>query len=250
MRKPRLQDYGIEQEQIAAAEKWKWQDDSVSTKLSVGILIAATSGIALWLARGTASVEGYNIFGGVLLGGVVGLFFAAPILIIPSFLLGSIIMRAFRDPKAAEYRRILEAYTTYRAELGKYENFQLRQQVQFWTSLDGREFEIELGKLFSKLGYDVETTPASGDKGIDLLLSRGGQRTIVQCKRLSNPVGVAAVRELYGVMVHFRANNAILACTGGFTQGVVDFATGKPIKLMGLAEIMQMQASSATAGTQ
>jgi hypothetical protein len=55
------------------------------------------------------------------------------------------------------------------------------------------------------------------------------------------PVGPAVARELYGTLKHFRAPAAILASTSGFTKGVVAFARNKPIRLMGLTEIIALQ---------
>ena len=61
-------------------------------------------------------------------------------------------------------------------------------------------------------------TPKSGDQGVDLVLRKNGETTVVQCKaqkaRASSPIA----RELLGSMVAFGAQKAILACTGGFTR--------------------------------
>lgn len=59
------------------------------------------------------------------------------------------------------------------------------------------------------------------------------------------PVGVASrrgvARELYGVLMHEGAEEAIIASVSGFTQGVVDFVKGKKIKLLDLEDILKMQ---------
>lgn len=78
-----------------------------------------------------------------------------------------------------------------------------------------------------------------------MVLRNRGVKTIVQCKRFSKPAGVAVVRELYGVLRDCEVDDALLACTGGFTQGVYDFVKGKPIKLLGLKEIIELQKSLA-----
>ena len=41
-------------------------------------------------------------------------------------------------------------------------------------------------------------------------------------------------------MIHFEADNAILACTGGFTPGVREFVEGKPIELISASELATM----------
>ena len=107
-------------------------------------------------------------------------------------------------------------------------------------SLSGVDFERELGLLYRNLGYQVEFTSSSGDQGIDLILLKNGKKTIVQCKRYKDPAGPAVARELYGSLVASGADNAILACTAGFTQGVKEFVRGKPIALISVSDIVKM----------
>ena len=45
-----------------------------------------------------------------------------------------------------------------------------RKLRQHWSTLSGVEFEREMEALFSHFGYTVESTPSSGDQGIDLIL--------------------------------------------------------------------------------
>ena len=102
------------------------------------------------------------------------------------------------------------------------------------------EFENELALLYRQLGFEVETTPKTGDKGIDLVLNLNGETTIVQCKRHKQPVGPAIARELYGALMASNADKAILACTGGFTKGVYEFSGDKPIQLISTQEILRL----------
>ena len=115
-----------------------------------------------------------------------------------------------------------------------------KKKETYWTSLDGIEFERELADLFRDLGYEVESTPVSGDQGIDLVLKRKNRTTVVQCKAHKRPIGPAVVRELYGAMVAARADHAALVCTGGFTKGVRDFAENKPITLLQTRDIVAL----------
>jgi len=92
---------------------------------------------------------------------------------------------------------------------------------QYWKSLRGVAFETSLAELYRNMGYSVCQTKGSGDEGIDLVLEKGGVKTIVQCKGHKKPVGVGSVRDLYGAMMHFGAKTAVLACPAGFTEGVI-----------------------------
>jgi hypothetical protein len=69
-----------------------------------------------------------------------------------------------------------------------------------------------------------------------------GNTIIVQCKGHDKPVGPAALRELYDALLDCGAERAILASVSGFTKGARDFATGKPLRLLGLADIVSMAA--------
>ena len=129
-----------------------------------------------------------------------------------------------------DYQRCLEE-----AELER----QLGRQ-QFWKSLRGVEFEEALAYLYSNLGYAVEITKGSGDEGVDLFLRKDEKVIVVQCKGHGNPIGVGAIRDLYGAMIHFKANSAVLACPSGFTVGVIKFASDKPIQLISANDLVEM----------
>ena len=119
-----------------------------------------------------------------------------------------------------------------------------RKREQYWKSLGGIEFERELAKLYRARGYQVEFTPVSGDQGVDLILRNNGKTTVVQCKAQKRPASPNVIRDLYGSMLHHKADNAILACTGGFSGNVVKFAQGKPIELISAWHISRMAEES------
>ena len=142
----------------------------------------------------------------------------------------------------AERRRLENEKVQWEANRVREEAQRARRRAlsEYWMSLGGVEFEEELGALYRQLGFHVQSTPVSGDEGIDLILRKDGKRIVVQCKGHKAPVGPAVVRELYGSMVAYRADKAILACTGGFTRGVIEFARGKPIELISASELAMM----------
>jgi hypothetical protein len=92
-----------------------------------------------------------------------------------------------------------------------------------------RQFEEVVASLLERQGYEVTLTPVSKDGGIDIYVASkttlGSFLFLVQCKRHApkNPVGVAIVRELYGVVQQERANAGILVTTSFFTRGAKAF---------------------------
>lgn len=104
------------------------------------------------------------------------------------------------------------------------------------NELSGAEFENLCCNLLKKMGFEVETTKASGDGGIDIIAKTHQAFIqgvyIVQCKRYSGSVGEPIIRDLYGVVTSERANKGILITTGTFTKSAKDFAYGKQIELV------------------
>ena len=109
--------------------------------------------------------------------------------------------------------------------------------------LSWKEFEDLMAEAFRQQGFGVEEMLGGGpDGGIDLVLRRGGEKILVQCKRWRNkPVPVSVVRETYGLlMVDRAANSAKVVTTSGFTPDAVTFARGKPIELIGKDALLKL----------
>lgn len=104
-------------------------------------------------------------------------------------------------------------------------------------ALDGMtwsEFELLVGEAFRRQGYAVTETGGGGaDGGVDLVLSKGGERFLVQCKQWKAfKVSVTTVRELYGVMAARGAAGGYVVTSGQFTAEARDFAAGRNITLI------------------
>jgi hypothetical protein len=102
--------------------------------------------------------------------------------------------------------------------------------------------DLELEKLaeqvYKKLGYSVQHVGQTGDHGIDvLLINPNNQKEIVQCKQWRKPVGEAALRDLYGAMMHDKAIRGWIWAPRGFSGPAKAWAKGKPIVLVDDAEI-------------
>jgi restriction system protein len=97
-----------------------------------------------------------------------------------------------------------------------------------------RQFELLVGEGFRRRGFGVKDLGGQGpDGGIDLVLSKGSERYLVQCKQWrATKVGVAIVRELYGVMAAQGAAGGYVVTSGTFTKDAVDFSAGRNIELI------------------
>jgi len=102
------------------------------------------------------------------------------------------------------------------------------------------EFEAFVGNEFHKLGYAVEMTKGSGDHGIDLLIRKGNELAVVQCKQWTAPVGEPVVRDFFGSLVNLRAQHGYLVTTSSFTTHAFSFVQDKPIRLMDLDALIEL----------
>lgn len=105
-----------------------------------------------------------------------------------------------------------------------------------------REFEMLVGEAFRLKGFEVQELGGSGpDGGVDLSMTKGGERFLVQCKQWkAYTVGVGVVRELYGVVASQGATGGFVVTSGRFTAEAHKFASGLNIQLIEGQELSKM----------
>lgn len=112
-----------------------------------------------------------------------------------------------------------------------------------------REFEGLTAESFRRQGYRVVERGGDGpDGGVDLELHMGKDKYLVQCKQWKvAKVGVATVRELYGVMTAERAVGGFVVASGAFSEEAKNFAEGRSIRLVDAKKLRQMIGGLSTA---
>lgn len=101
------------------------------------------------------------------------------------------------------------------------------------NDMSWQQFEVLVGEAFRRKGYSVAETASGADGGIDLVLKKGGETFLVQCKQWkAYKVGVTTVRELYGVMAAKGATGGFVVTSGIFTEEARRFATGRNVELV------------------
>lgn len=102
------------------------------------------------------------------------------------------------------------------------------------NNMSWQQFEALVGEAFRRKGYMVTETGGGGaDGGVDLALKKEGETFLVQCKQWkATKVGVATVRELYGVMAANGSTGGFVVTSGIFTDEARAFAVGRNIELM------------------
>lgn len=109
-----------------------------------------------------------------------------------------------------------------------------RQPGRIVDGIDWREFEQLVGEVFRRKGFAVRETGGGGpDGGVDLVLQLGAERYLVQCKQWrALKVGVAVIREFFGVMAAQGAAGGFVVTAGGYTEEARAFAAGRNIQLV------------------
>ena len=111
------------------------------------------------------------------------------------------------------------------------------------TSMSWRDFERLVGEVFRRQGFVVSGFGGQGpDGGVDLGLTKNGQRYLLQCKHWrKRQVGVTVVQELNGVVSAQGAQGGFVVTGGEFSREAREFAESCGIKLIegrGLEELI------------
>ena len=100
------------------------------------------------------------------------------------------------------------------------------------NKLSGVEFEKYLSEFFKGKGYEVETTPTTGDQGTDLILKKNGKRISVQTKRYSGTVGNKAVQEALSGKIYYNCDESWVITNSTFSNSAKDLAEKSSVKLI------------------
>lgn len=105
----------------------------------------------------------------------------------------------------------------------------------------GYEFEEYLKTIFERMGYDVEVTQKSNDQGGDLVIEKDGERTVVQAKFYSSPVGNKAVQEVVAAKSFYGANKGMIVTNSTYTNSAVALAEVNDITLIDGEELNRIR---------
>ena len=115
-----------------------------------------------------------------------------------------------------------------------------------------QEFELVVGEAFRRRGYAITERGGAGpDGGVDLVIRKGSESTVVQCKQYrATQVGVAIVRELFGAMTAEGASAGTVVSLGTFTRDAQAFGSGRNIRLVNGNELQALLREGAQAPRQ
>lgn len=108
-----------------------------------------------------------------------------------------------------------------------------------WRQMSDREFEFEIGKVYSRLGYQTKVTKRSGDGGVDVIATKNNETVYIQCKHYgeNTHLGAPELQAFWGCCSGNGINKGIMVCTSSLTKDAQAFAN----KLKGNLEIIGMK---------
>ena len=229
MKEPKPKDFNLTPEFVEQSAN---NDENIFFKTYDKTFWLIVFAIALFLGSGTEDVELWTLeyF-------IVSIFIMLPVglfLGVGSHLLSDFYNEILLPLFNKKYSNLKK----YKKKLKEYETWFFRTQLDFWRSLSGRQFEIELASLLKKHGHTVKVVGGAGDKGIDIILDNN---TAVQCKAYKSKVGPAAIRDLIGSMQNAKFKQGILASVNGFSKGVYEYNKKNNIELLDASHYIQMQ---------
>ena len=100
--------------------------------------------------------------------------------------------------------------------------------------LSWKQFESAVGDGFRRRGFTVaELCAPTADRGVDLLLMRGNERYLVQCKQWrAELVSLDSVRQLHGAMTAEDATGGFVVTAGEISKEARKFARQSRIELI------------------
>ena len=229
MKEPKPKDFNLTPEFVEQSAN---NDENIFFKTYDKTFWLIVFAIALFLGSGTEDVELWTLeyF-------IVSIFIMLPVglfLGVGSHLLSDFYNEILLPLFNKKYSNLKK----YKKKLKEYETWFFRTQLDFWRSLSGRQFEIELASLLKKHGHTVKVVGGAGDKGIDIILDNN---TAVQCKAYKSKVGPAAIRDLIGSMQNANYKQGILASVNGFSKGVYEYNKKNNIELLDASHYIQLQ---------
>jgi restriction system protein len=104
-------------------------------------------------------------------------------------------------------------------------------------AMTGVDFENYVAARLRAAGYRVSLTKVTGDFGVDLIASKGGERVAVQCKRHGQRVGPAAVQQVVAGAAMHRCSATMVVSNQEFTVGAIALARVHSCELVGRSRL-------------
>jgi len=136
----------------------------------------------------------------------------------------------------------LLSFISKRKQQQRYDSVSSQNSTNGLFEMTWLEFEGLVTESFRRKGYAVKQTGGNGpDGGVDIVLTKGNDKYLVQCKQWkAYKVGVQIVRELHGVMAASGAAGGFVVTAGEFTKDAKKFVEGLNVTLLNGEQLHRM----------
>lgn len=116
------------------------------------------------------------------------------------------------------------------------------QKIIDYYSEKPTNFEGLCSELFESLGYAAKQMPPTNDGGYDILLSKGAEKTIVECKcySIEHRVGRPSIQKLVGANNIVLANKMLFITTSDFSVAAISYAEEVGVELINGNKLMEL----------
>ena len=126
-------------------------------------------------------------------------------------------------------QRLLSKVKRYRSS----ESYKKAHQSDVsFENLSPYDYEKQVAKSLSEMGWDTKVTKASGDQGCDVLVVKEKTRVALQCKYWSKPIGNKAVQEINAAKSFYNAQYAAVVSNQSYTPAAKLLATKLKVALL------------------
>lgn len=132
-----------------------------------------------------------------------------------------------------DYSDLIDSYIINKRIL----SLAIKERSRDIDSMTGVEFENYVKDLLTVKGCFCETTPVSGDYGVDLIAHISGKKIAIQCKRYKDMVGFGAVQEVYTGKDIYGCQEAWVITNSTFSRQAKAASEKLKIKLLNVSNL-------------
>lgn len=139
-----------------------------------------------------------------------------------------------KDILSDDFKKAMDTYHQEIVTLKEQENRKkmMDQKVEQLYQLAPKEFEEWTESLFKSLVFqNVVLTPQSGNKGLDLIAEKDGNKIAVQCKKFKGVVGSPVIQAFAGTLQTAEIDKGYFITTGSYSVDAEKMAQDLPIEL-------------------
>ncbi len=230
MEAPKPEQFSLTLERIHRVEDRLWR---------LRLLVAITAGIVvglsgLYLLHGFFAAKGSQdiLFDTLMIALPLSIFLGAA-----GGMASFILLLSLPFPLGAEHARLRR----YQAAVAQFRQWLHQSQDRHWSGMTGRRLHREVGELYRRLGYELLPAPDGEAEWVDFVLRKQGTTVLVNCRPQEGPVDWQPVRAVAELQKRLKADHAVVISIPGFTARARRFATNKPLGLLSVRELANMQ---------